>query len=145
MCVEEVTRDSLHFDLNVIFSVGSDLDRLAATEPLFEHRGICPLLVPAIFDCHQRVPARKNLLQCEGAVAIALITPKSEWIVLRLIRDQQDHDARCRLGIAQCHAVHSTETLADPYCKANLCAASDCQVVARYRSSDRLHFVGVEP
>src|ERR1700675_4594322 len=105
MCVKQIIRVLLHFDFDAIFSVGSDLDRLAATEPLFEYRGIRPLLVPAIFDSHQSVSARKNLLQREAAIAIALIAAKSKWMDFRLIRDQQDHDARCRLGVAQWQAV----------------------------------------
>src|SRR5207245_11306255 len=69
-------RPSPHLNLDRASTIGCHLDCLATAQPLFQDRRLCPLLIPAIFDGHDRVPARRHRRQREGAVAVALISPK---------------------------------------------------------------------
>src|SRR4029077_10809003 len=80
-------------------------------EERFEDSGIVPVEFPPLLNGNQRVASGKNLVEAEGAVAVALIASEERRLVFELLRDQYDHGFRGGLVVAQHGAVDTTLTL----------------------------------
>ena len=125
-----------------------DLHALATGEIFFQHVGVGPFQIPAVFNSHERVAARHYGVQRKSSIRIRLVAAEKRGIAAQIEWREHNHYARGGLVFLECRASDAAGAFRSVDGNAHVLPAGDLKgtpISTSFEESQQISFSHASP